>query len=80
MVKTNARWAGYLFIALGLINWRYQDSNPNATANSLFLIFGGVITLVIAFTKPGQAWLETKTGKILGTFAAVVLIIFSFIN
>jgi hypothetical protein len=25
MVKTNARWAGYLFIALGLINWRYQD-------------------------------------------------------
>jgi hypothetical protein len=45
MVKTNARWAGYLFIALGLINWRYQDSNPNAMTNSLILIAGGVITL-----------------------------------
>ncbi|MEY4100827.1 MAG: hypothetical protein RLZZ567_69 [Actinomycetota bacterium] len=80
MVKTNARWAGYLFIALGLINWRYQDSNPNAATNSLFLIAGGVLTLILAFTKPGLAWLSTKSGKVIGLIAGAALIIFSFIN
>ncbi len=80
MVKTNARWAGYLFIALGLINWRYQDSNPNAMTNSLVLIAGGVITLVLGFTKAGLAWLETQTGKTIGLVAGAALIIFSFFN
>ena len=80
MVKTNARWAGYLFIALGLINWRYQDSNPNAMTNSLILIAGGVITLILGFTKAGVAWLETQAGKTIGLVAGAALIIFSFFN
>ena len=80
MVKTNARWAGYLFIALGLINWRYQDSNPNAMTNSLVLISAGVITLILAFTKAGLAWLETKTGQRIGLVAGAALIIFSYVN
>ena len=80
MVKTNARWAGYLFIALGLINWRYQDSNPHAMTNSLVLISAGVITLILAFTKAGLAWLETKIGQRIGLVAGAALIIFSYIN
>ena len=80
MVKTNARWAGYLFIALGLINWRYQDSNPHAMTNSLVLIAGGVITLALAFTKAGLVWLDTKAGKTIGLIAGAALVIFSFIN
>ena len=80
MVKTNARWAGYLFIALGLINWRYQDSNPNAMTNSLILIAGGVLTLILAFTKAGLVWLETQAGKTIGLIVGAGLIIFSFIN
>jgi len=80
MVKTNARWAGYLFIALGLINWRYQDSNPNAMTNSLVLIAGGIITLALAFTKAGLAWLETKAGKTIGIITGAALVVFSFIN
>jgi hypothetical protein len=80
MVKTNARWAGYLFIALGLINWRYQDSNPNAMTNSLVLISAGVITLALAFIKAGLAWLETKAGKTIGIISGAALVIFSFIN
>ena len=80
MVKLNARWAGYLFIALGLLNWRYQDSNPNAMTNSLILIAGGVITLILGFTKAGVAWLETRTGKTIALIFGAALIIFSFIN
>jgi len=80
MVKLNARWAGYLFIALGLLKWRYQDSNPNAMTNSLILIAGGVITLILGFTKAGLAWLETKTGTRIGLVAGAALIIFSYIN
>ena len=80
MVKTNARWAGYLFIALGLLNWRYQDSNPNAMTNSLVLISAGVITLILAFTKAGLAWLETKMGQRIGLVAGAALIIFSYVN
>jgi len=80
MVKTNARWAGYLFIALGLLNWRYQDSNPNAMTNSLILIAGGVITLILGFTKAGLAWLETQAGKTIALIVGAALIIFTFIN
>jgi len=80
MVKTNARWAGYLFIALGLLNWRYQDSNPNAMTNSLILIAGGIITLILGFTKLGLAWLETQAGKTIGLIVGAALVIFSFIN
>jgi hypothetical protein len=80
MVKLNARWAGYLFIALGLLNWRYQDSNPNAMTNSLILIAGGVITLILGFTKAGVAWLETQVGKTIALIVGAALIIFSFIN
>ena len=80
MTKTNSRWAGYLFIALGLINWRYQDSNPNAMTNSLVLISAGVITLILAFTKAGLAWLETKMGQRIGSVAGAALIIFSYVN
>ena len=80
MVKTNARWAGYLFIALGLLNWRYQDSNPNAMTNSLILIAAGVVTLILAFTKAGLAWLETQAGKTIGLVVGAALVIFSFIN
>ena len=80
MTKTNSRWAGYLFIALGLINWRYQDSNPNAMTNSLVLISAGVFTLILAFTKAGLAWLETKMGQRIGLIAGAALIIFSYVN
>ena len=80
MTKTNSRLAGYLFIALGLINWRYQDSNPNAMTNSLVLISAGVITLILAFTKAGLAWLETKMGQRIGLIAGAALIIFSYVN
>jgi len=80
MVKTNARWAGYLFIALGLLNWRYQDSNPNAMTNSLILIAGGVVTLILGFNKAGLAWLETQAGKTIALVVGAALIIFSFIN
>ena len=80
MTKTNSRWAGYLFIALGLINWRYQDSNPNTMTNSLVLISAGVITLILAFTKAGLAWLETKMGQRIGLVAGAALIIFSYVN
>ena len=80
MTKTNSRWAGYLFIALGLINWRYQDCNPNAMTNSLVLISAGVITLILAFTKAGLAWLETKMGQRIGLVAGAALIIFSYVN
>ena len=80
MVKTNARWAGYLFIALGLLNWRYQDSNPNAMTNSLILIAGGVITLSLGFSKAGLSWLGTKTGTRIGLVVGAALVIFSFIN
>jgi hypothetical protein len=80
MVKVNARWAGYLFIALGLLNWRYQDSNPNAMTNSLILIAGGVITLILGFTKAGVTWLETQAGKTIALIVGAALIIFSFIN
>ena len=48
--------------------------------NSLVLIAGGVITLALAFTKAGLAWLETKAGKTIGLIAGAALIIFSFIN
>jgi hypothetical protein len=48
--------------------------------NSLVLISAGVITLILAFTKAGLAWLETKMGQRIGLIAGAALIIFSYVN
>jgi hypothetical protein len=48
--------------------------------NSLILIAGGVITLILGFTKAGVAWLETQAGKTIALIVGAALIIFSFIN
>jgi hypothetical protein len=48
--------------------------------NSLILIAGGILTLILAFTKAGLAWLETQAGKTIGLIVGAGLIIFSFIN
>jgi hypothetical protein len=48
--------------------------------NSLILIAGGVVTLILGFTKAGLAWLETKTGTRISLVVGAALVIFSFIN
>jgi hypothetical protein len=76
----NYRWSGYLFIALGLINWRYQSSNPNATFNSLILVGAGLATLALSWSKQGLALLNSQAGKIVGPVIAIALIVFAIVN
>jgi VIT1/CCC1 family predicted Fe2+/Mn2+ transporter len=73
-VFLNMRWAGYLLIAIGLINWRYQDSFEKGAPIWIFglaLIIGTYIPVVSKF-------LATKVGTAIAAVAVVLLLVLAF--
>ena len=70
----NMRWAGYLLIAIGLINWRYQNSFGKG---SPIWIFG--LLLIVATFVPGIAkFLTTKLAITAIGLAIAALLFFAF--
>lgn len=81
MTKTwNYRFAGYLFIAIGLLNWRYQNSDSNIAAKSIVIIALGAITLALSFTAKGLHFLNSKLGTYLGVVVGLAMIGFAIFN
>ena len=50
----NYRMAGYLLIALGLINLRYQSGADSILARSLFIILPGLVLVALTFISRMQ--------------------------
>ncbi|MCX6416260.1 MAG: hypothetical protein NT097_00470 [Actinobacteria bacterium] len=66
----NMRWAGYLLFALGMINWRYQNSFQKGAPLWMFGIALIIATYVPAISKV----LVTKVGvAIVGVLVALLL-------
>lgn len=64
------RWAGYLLFALGMINWRYQNSFQKGAPLWMFGIALIIATYVPAISKV----LVTKVGvAIVGVLVALLL-------
>ena len=71
---------GYLLLAVGLINLRYQTGQDNNLGKSLTLIIPGALLLGITFIDAGKKWLHTKAATATVITVGGILIAYSFIN
>lgn len=71
---------GYLLLAVGLINLRYQTGKTSVLAHSLLLVIPGAVLLASTFIKAGQGWLDKKAATAIVITVGGLLLIYSFIN
>ena len=71
---------GYLLLAVGLINLRYQTGQDNNLAKSLILILPGAALLAVTFLNFGKKWLHTKAATAIVIACGGLLVIYSFLN
>jgi uncharacterized membrane protein len=76
----NFRMAGYLLLAVGLINLRYQTGKSSVLTHSLILIVPGALLLAFTFTDAGKKWLHTKAATAIVITCGGLLLVYSFIN
>jgi hypothetical protein len=76
----NFRMGGYLLLAVGLINLRYQTGQDNNLGKSLTLIIPGALLLALTFIDAGKKWLHTKAATAIVIAGGGLLVIYSFIN
>ena len=71
---------GYLLLAVGLINWRYQIDDAGVASRSLLIAIPGVLILAMTFIKPLDKFLASKTGMTIVTVIGALLVGLSFLN
>jgi len=71
---------GYLLLAVGLINLRYQTGQENNLVKSLTLVIPGALLLAITFLDGGKKWLQTKAATAIVITCGGLLLAYSFIN
>jgi hypothetical protein len=80
MVRNNYRMGGYLLLALGLINWQYQNSDPDVATRSLLIVMPGGVVIAMTFIKPLDAFMGSRVGMTVVTVIGALLVGFSFLN
>lgn len=71
---------GYLLLAVGLINWRYQNDDAGIASRSLLIAIPGVLIVAMTFIKPLDKFLASKAGMAIVTVVGGVLVGLSFLN
>lgn len=80
MVRNNYRMGGYLLLALGLINWQYQNNDADVVTRSLLIVIPGVVVILMTFIKLLDAFLASRVGMTVVTVIGVLLVGLSFLN
>jgi hypothetical protein len=70
----NMRWAGYLLIAIGLINWRYQNSFEKGAPIWIF----GLLLIAGTFVPAVAKRLTSKFGIAVVALAVAALLVVAF--
>ena len=79
-MRNNYRMGGSLLLAVGLINWRYQNDDAGIASRSLLIAIPGVLILAMTFIKPLDNFLASKAGMAIVTVIGAVLVGLSFLN
>jgi hypothetical protein len=79
-MRSNYRMGGYLLLAVGLINWRYQNEDAGIASRSLLIAIPGVIIITMTFIKPLDKFLASKVGMAIVTVVGAALVGLSFLN
>ena len=71
---------GYLLLALGLINWQYQNNDADVVTRSLLIVIPGVVVILMTFIKPLDTFLASRVGMTVVTVIGALLVGLSFLN
>ncbi len=71
---------GYLLLALGLINWQYQNNDADVVTRSLLIVIPGVVVILMTFIKPLDSFLASRVGMSVVTVMGALLVGLSFLN
>jgi hypothetical protein len=79
-LRNNYRMGGYLLLAVGLINWQYQNADAGIASRSLLIVIPGAIIVAMTFIKPLDKFLASRAGMAIVTVVGAVLVGLSFLN
>ncbi|GDX24648.1 hypothetical protein LBMAG10_13130 [Actinomycetes bacterium] len=79
-VINNYRMGGYLLLAIGLINLRYQTGQSEILKNSLLIILPGVLLLIATWIPSIAKMLLPKSTQILVTTLGTLLALYAIVN
>jgi len=71
---------GYLLLALGLINWQYQNNDADVVTRSLLIVIPGAVVILMTFIKPLDSFLASRVGMTVVTVIGALLVGLSFLN
>jgi hypothetical protein len=80
LTMTNYRWGGYLLVAIGLLNLRYQTGEPGVVRNSLIILAPGALILILSFIPKTAVMLHSKTAQKISIVIGLAAILFAAIN
>jgi hypothetical protein len=73
-IVLNIRWAGYLLFAIGLINWRYQNSFEKGAPLWMF----GLALIIGTYIPAVSKFMTSKVGAIIIVVAVALLLVLAF--
>jgi hypothetical protein len=76
----NYRMGGYLLVAIGLINLRYQTGQSGVVTHSLTIIIPGALLLATTWIPALAKKLETKAVQAVSITLGLILIAYAVIN
>jgi uncharacterized membrane protein len=77
---TNYRIGGYLLVAIGLLNLRYQTGEPGVVTKSLIILAPGALILILSFIPKTASMLNSKTLQRISIVIGIATIIFAAVN
>jgi len=79
-VINNYRMGGYLLLAVGLINLRYQTGQSDVLKNSLLIVVPGVLLLAATWIPSLAKLLLGKSSQIVVAALGILLVLYAVIN
>lgn len=73
-ILLNVRWAGYLLFAIGLINWRYQNSFQKGAPLWMF----GLVLIIGTYIPAVSKVITTKIGAAVVAVIVALLLVIAF--
>ena len=80
LAMTNYRLGGYLLVAIGLLNLRYQTGEPGVVRNSIIILTPGVVVLILSFIPKTATALNSKTVQKISIVIGLAAILFAALN
>ena len=79
-VINNYRMGGYLLLAIGLINLRYQSGQSEVLRSSLLIIVQGTLLLIATWIPAIAKLLIPKSSQILVAIVGTLLAFYAIVN